>query len=363
MATKLKDAKLTSVDFVESGANQDAHFKLLKARDTKGKSFWELFKAFLKGQSAYSEEELQKAWCEEAQGAFLEESQAYTTVLKKSLDSILSNESLDQEDKYAMMQKSLNEFNQTIEASMEEWRNLNMSMGDITKAIQKEGEEEMKIDKSKLTAEELKQYEALAEKAKAEEDNEKKPDKEETPSPNKEKEKTHPQKEKTSEADPPVDEPKDDEDVDKECKNKVNKALEEEFAALKKNMEQLQKSTDMEEMRKIAKKYTLLGKKEEELADTLYQMKKSGQGTYDQYIALLDENLSMVEKGGMFAEIGKSGNSGAYVGSDVESKIQAAAAKIRKSNAELSEFDAIEKAWETHPELAVEYEKTYIERR
>lgn len=357
MATKLKDAELTSVDFVEAGANQDAHFKLLKARDTKGKSFWELFKAFLKGQSAYSEEELQKAWCEEAQGALLEEGQAYTDVLKKSLDRILSNESLDQEEKYALMQKSLNEFNGTIEASMEEWRNL--TMGDITKAIrkeEKEGEDEMKIDKSKLTAEELKQYEELTKKAAVEEEKD-------PPAAEPKTDESKSAEKKDTPADPKKTDTKKDEDVDKECKNKINKALEEEFAALKKNMEQLQKRTDMEEMRKIAKKYTLLGKKEEELADTLYQMKKSGQGTYDQYIALLDENLSLVEKGGLFDEIGKSGNSGAYVGSDVESKIKAAAAEIRKSNAELSEVDAIEKAWETHPELAAEYEKSYMERR
>lgn len=368
MATKLKDATLTSVDFVDRGANQDAHFKLLKRQEEqppKNKSAWELFKAFLKGKSAYSDEELKKSWQKQAQEVMQQERNLYTETLDKSMERILSDAELGLEEKYSMMQKSLTEFHSTMQASIEGWHNLirpteKEGAETMLKGEQKEGGEDMNIDKSKLTAEELAQYEALVKKAGTTQPEDNKPIE---------------KKSESKEQDPPAKEPKEgeepevgkksskDKNVCKSEEQKVEKAFEQEFNDLKQNMANLQKSHDMESMLQVAKKYTLLGKKEEELADTLYAMKKSGAETYDQYIALLDENLALVEKSGLFSEIGKSGNTGAYVGSNPESKIQAAAAELRKSNPDLSQYDAIEKAWEAHPELAEEYEKSYRERR
>ncbi len=361
MATKLKDAELTSVDFVGKGANQDAFFKLLKKQGgelPKGKSAWDLFKAFMKGESACSEEELRKDWHGKAQEEFCDARKAYMEALEKSMGSILENEGLGLEEKRSMLQKSLEEFSDTMGASIGEWHDMAKSIDgeSVEKAPKgdgKEGGKSMKIDKNKLTAEELAQYEALTKKASVE---------------GVEKAEEEEGKKKSTagqggEDDPPANEPTKEEEAEKGDQKKLEKAFDQEFADLKKNMEKLQKSHDMEEARQVAKKYTLLGKKEEDLAETLYEMKKSGSGTYDQYIALLDENLALVEKGGLFSEIGKSGNTGTFVGSDTESKIEAAAAEIRKSDPDMPYSASIAKAWEEHPDLAADYEKSYMERR
>lgn len=341
MATKVKDSELTSVDFVKSGANQDAHICLFKSNNQEPaeegimKSIWDRFRAFMGGTC--TEEEFQKSSIAKAKQQIKDENQLYTSVLKESMDSIILNDQLSSSEKYAMMRKSMNEFTATMDTAIEKWHSTDVSIGEIEKSLNfnsEEGEEKLKINKNNLSPAEQAQLDALLKKA-SEEENADFPPKN----------------------DPPADEPKDEGD------DKVEKAFQEEMEAMRKNMEALQKSNEMNELKNIAKKYGVLGKKEDELAETLYEMKKSGEATYNQYISLLDENLSLVEKGGLFSEIGKSGSNGAYVGSDAESKIEKAAVELRKSNPEMSHYEAIEKAWETHPELAAEYEKSYMERR
>lgn len=356
---KLKNAKLTSVDFVESGANQDADIMFFKSRPHEDletseeevmKSWWQKFKDFVTGETP-SEEAFEKSCIAKAKQTIKDENQLYTSVLKESMDSIVFNDNLSPEEKEGMMRKSLKEFTDTMDESIGKWSELTKSISDevITKAqnsqietieYQKEtrGEEEMKIDKSRFTAEELALYENLIAKGKMEE-------------------------EVCKEEVPPVKEAEKEEVEEVEEENPIEKALNAEMAELKKNMEAMEKANEIKGMAEIAKKYAPLGKKEEELAETLYEMKKSSQATYDQYVSLLDENLALVEKSGIFTEIGKSGNQGAYVGSSAEAKIESAAAEIRKSNANLSYFEAIEKAWEQNPELAAEYEKSYMEGR
>ena len=341
MATKVKDSELTSVDFVKSGANQDAHICLFKSNEPENegvmKGIWDRFKAFM-GGGAYSEEEFQKSSIAKAKQQIKDENQLYTSVLKESMDSIILNDQLSSSEKYAMMRKSMEEFNSTMDMAIDNWHSTDISIGEIAKSLNlnsEEGEVELKIDKSKLNAAEQAQLEALLKKAGED-------DKADFPPKN----------------DPPADEPKDDEGDDE-----VKKAFQAEMEAMRKNMEGLQKSNEMNELKNIAKKYGVLGKKEDELAETLYKMKKSSEETYNNYISVLDENLSLVEKGGLFSEIGKSGSHGAYVGTDPESKINAAAAELRKSNPGMSQHEAIEKAWEANPELAAEYEKSYMERR
>ena len=92
-------------------------------------------------------------------------------------------------------------------------------------------------------------------------------------------------------------------------------------------------------------------------------MKKSGDGVYNEYISVLDKSLDVLNKSGLFGEIGKSAYQSAptYGGiakSDAETKIDAIAADIMKSNPTMDRVQAIAKAWEEHPELAVEYENS-----
>lgn len=194
----------------------------------------------------------------------------------------------------------------------------------------------MKIDKSVFSATELAQYEALIAKAKVDPEAAGEEMEDEKPA--------FPPKKRTEKA-----EVEDMEDTKKSAAPEMTAALE--------RLEKLEKSIEMKEYTEIAKKYAPLGEKEDELASTLYSLKKSSPESYDAYIKVLDKSLGLVEKSGVFAEIGKSA-SGTTGGSTVD-KIESAADEIMKSDANLSRVQAIAKAWENHPELVKEYDAEY----
>lgn len=129
-----------------------------------------------------------------------------------------------------------------------------------------------------------------------------------------------------------------------------------EITAALERMEKLEKSIEMKEFTEIAKKYAPLGEKEEELAERLYDMKKSNPANYDAYVSILDKSLGMVEKSGLFAEIGKS-YSGSTAGGAV-SKADAKAKEIMKADPTKTYDEAIAKAWED-PALMAEYDAEY----
>ena len=190
----------------------------------------------------------------------------------------------------------------------------------------------IKIDKSVFTAEELAQYEALIAKGLVEDDESGLLDDDKQP------------KKKPFE--------KEGEKVVETAKSAVDPKL---TAALER-MESLTKSLEMKEHAEIAKKYAPLGENEEELAKSLYEMKKSSEENYNAYIAILDKSLAMVNKSGVFSEIGKSASGTAGT---VIDKVEAAADEIMKSDAGLSRAEAVAKAWTDHPEFVAEYEKEY----
>lgn len=119
----------------------------------------------------------------------------------------------------------------------------------------------------------------------------------------------------------------------------------------------LKKSFEMKEMTEVAKKYAPLGKKEDELAKTLYEMKKSSPANYDAYIKILDESLDYVTKSGLFTEIGKSAGGQGTANSAVE-KANAKAQDIMKADPNMDYTTAIAKAWED-PDLMAEYDAEY----
>lgn len=132
-----------------------------------------------------------------------------------------------------------------------------------------------------------------------------------------------------------------------------------EFAAALARLENLEKSIDMKEFTEIAKKYAPLGENEDELAKTLYDMKKSNEANYDAYVAVLDKSLDLVNKSGVFTEIGKSTSGTAGT---VLDKVEAAADEIQKSDATITREEAVAKAWIDHPEFVAEYEESYNKR-
>lgn len=203
----------------------------------------------------------------------------------------------------------------------------------------------MKIDKSVFTPEELAQYEALIAKAKV--DPEADPEEAgltdgELSTPPKKKPQENP------EGDGPEEKPPED--------NVGKKDTSPEMSAALKRLETLEKSIQMKEYTEIAKKYATLGENVEELAKSLYGMKQTGQENYDAYLSVLDKSLDLVNKSGVFAEIGKNA---AGVGDDVLAKVEAAADDIQKSDTSLDRVQAVAKAWENHPELVAEYERAY----
>lgn len=128
-----------------------------------------------------------------------------------------------------------------------------------------------------------------------------------------------------------------------------------ELTAALAEMQELKKSIEMREFTDIAKKYAPLGKKEDELAKTLYDLSKSSEENYKAFVAVLDESLGLVEKSGIFAEIGKSaGNAPA----GAEAKAVAKAQEIMKADPTMTYNAAIAKAWED-PAIMAEYDAEY----
>ena len=126
-------------------------------------------------------------------------------------------------------------------------------------------------------------------------------------------------------------------------------------------LEALEKQTEMASFRQIAKSYAPLGEKEEELAETLYSLKKSDENAYKSYVAILDKSLQLIEKSGLFAEIGKSasGSSGSNGTGGAVAKAEAKATEIMKADPSIGYTEAIAKAWED-PTLMAEYDSEYF---
>ena len=203
----------------------------------------------------------------------------------------------------------------------------------------------MKIDKSVFTPEELAQYEALIAKAKVD------PEADPEEAGLTDGELSTPPKKK------PQENPEGDGPEEKAPEDNVGKKdTSPEMSAALKRLETLEKSIQMKEYTEIAKKYAPLGENVEELAKSLYGMKQTGQENYDAYLSVLVKSLDLVNKSGVFAEIGKSV---AGVGDDVLAKVEAAADDIQKSDTSLDRVQAVAKAWENHPELVAEYERAY----
>lgn len=121
-------------------------------------------------------------------------------------------------------------------------------------------------------------------------------------------------------------------------------------AALVETLERLNKRLETEiakrednELMKVAAKYEIIG----ENADNTFKLLKSLKGTenYDLLIGTFDKVLAQVEKSGAFNEIGKSGYNSQAV------SIEKFAAQIRKADPSRTERQALDKAFQEHPEL------------
>ena len=106
----------------------------------------------------------------------------------------------------------------------------------------------------------------------------------------------------------------------------------------------------------IAKKYAIIGKKEEELVPMFKSLQAAGGTAYNDMIAVLDQAVDFVEKSGVFSEIGKSGHGFGAIGA-TEAKIDSIAKGYMEKDSTLGYATALAKAWEDNPELMDEYEE------
>lgn len=198
-------------------------------------------------------------------------------------------------------------------------------------------DEDMKIDKSKLTAEELAQLEAIEKKAGVTEDP--------APAATDPATATDPVSKQTTGTPAAADPAAEGDDI--------YKGLHPAVAAELKELRKRADAAEERELQSVAKKYEILGKKPDELVKTLKSLKSNGGTAYDDMIGILDASLAAVEKSGAFREIGKSGSGTP----DAWAQIEKHADEILKAAPTMTRAQAIDKACDQHPELVAEYEQ------
>ena len=411
MATKLKNLKVTKVDFVDDGANPDAHIRLYKSKDGtpeppqeaetgESPNFWKrLFTSIAKAFSANSEdfesalEEIEKSGAEsfgeklneEKNRKIADEIWDICYALQSSLCSILNDEELDGVSAGNAMKESLSEFDSVIIGAIEQWSNgkaasivakdnevtateLEMMKSvrarldeTIEKAVvvadgptetissEPKGESEMKIDKSKMTPAERAFFEEIEKRYGTDEGGEAQAG-ENTAA-------EAPQSTEAPATEAPAVEKKNtqseapkQEQTEDVYKN-IDPAIKAELESLKKFHE----DTEDKALHEVAKRYAIIGKTDEELFPVLKSLKAAGGTSYDDMIAVLDSAVETVEKSGAFTEIGKSG--GQQTDGAAWAKADAKAAEIMKSNNGVTKAQALDMVFQSDPELAAECEK------
>ena len=418
MATKLKNLKIRKVDFVDEGANPDAHIRMLKRRDGEtqtaeedhqkgtGSILKRLF-GFIGKAAGMNQEEIDSAIDEIQKGDSLSFNEKINEVknykiademwdtcyaLQSSLCSILNDEELDSTSTQTAMQESLDEFYAVVQESIKEWSSgksasivrkseevseaeleimksaverLNETIEKACKDTKKEkseedgsennekpkgDEEEMKIDKSKLTDAERAFLERIEKRCGVEEGDASGSGNvaaalaEQTPPPA-EQTVTKSAPEKSEET------PAGQEDGQDNIYKGLHPAVKAELESLKKFRE----DAEARELTEVAKRYAIIGKTEAELVPLFKNLRAAGGTAYNDMIAVLDQAVATVEKSGAFSEIGKSGHGSGAVGA-AEAKVEAIAKGYMEKDSSLDYASAMAKAWEDNPELMAEYE-------
>lgn len=433
MATKLKNLKIRKVDFVDEGANPDAHIRMLKRRDGETQTTEEdhkkgtgsILKKMLgfigkaagmnQGEIDSAVDEIQKGESvgfnekiiEAANRKVADEIWDTCYALQSSLCSILNDGELDSTGAATAMQESLDEFYAAAQDSVKEWscrnaagivrKNEEVSEVDLegmkaaverlNDSIRKAGgesgmgkdsgngeppekegnsgkggeskkepgnennqegdEEEVNIDKSKLTDAERVFLDSIEKRCSMKESREPSGQTQDAP----------------EQAESPWDSVsksagKASEEAQTESANSfdniykgLHPAVAEELSALKKFKEE----AEDRELEAVAEQYEIIGKKKEELVPVFKSLRAAGGTAYNDMIAVLDQVVATVEKSGAFSEIGKSGYGSGTVGA-AEAKIEAIAKGYMEKDPFLDYASARAKAWENNPELMDEYE-------
>lgn len=415
MATKLKNLKIRKVDFVDEGANPDAHIRMLKRKDGKGhtaeedgkKSASSLLKKMFNiiGKAAgMAQEEIDSAVDEIQKGDSLSFNEKINEVnnrkiademwdtcyaLQSSLCSILNDEEMDSSGSETAMQESLDEFYKVVQDSIKDWSSgksasivrkddelseaelkiMKTAVERLNESIKKavkvpdvsgpdnnesqEGEEnEMNVDKSKMTDAERAFLESIEKRYGTDENTDPgnggqaEPASIESVQTPEEPTVTKSAQAKTEET--PA---KQTEESDSIYKG-LHPAVKAELESLKKFRE----AAEDKELTEVAKKYAIIGKKPEELVPVFKNLKAAGGTAYNDMITVLDQTVETVEKSGAFFELGKSGHSGTTDGG-AWAEAEAKAVELMKSKTGLSKAQALDEVFTANPELAERCEK------
>lgn len=374
MATKLKNLHFIKVDAVDEGANQRADIVMRKAKDAEHGnddpepevSLFKRFLAWMKGESISATDIAKEATSFEQQISrdSLEEvsSEIWNVcyALRESLQSILYDTESDSVAKQTAFQESIQQFVGActgytplwsagklagLKKANEEPVDIGMVEKDrgrldemIAKNNSRKGEpEEMaKIDKSKMTPEEVAAYDAIIAKYSVEDE----------------------EMEDVAKA-AETEEKEDENDDDSVAKSSASKDAAEVYKGmindLRKEIATLKDNALNTELASVAKKYESLGKKQDEMIETLKKAKRAG--VYDDVIAAYDAALEAQEASGIFEEIGKSREGGSGNDGGAIAKAKAAVAELRKSNPALTEAQALDQVLLNDPELMKEYDR------
>ena len=412
VATKLRNLKIKKVDFVDEGANPDADIKMRKKKDKEepknSSSILKKLFGFIGKAAGMNQEEIDSAVAEIQKGDSISFSEKVNEVnnqkicdeiwdigyaLQSSLCSILNDDELDSTSAAAAMQESLDEFYAVVQESIRKWSSGRSAS--IVKKNEDISEAELEIMKSAVE-----RLNETIEKAAKEESEKEEPDNNQKPKGEEKEMGMKIDKSKLTDAErvfleniekrygvdegdntvdggasapleqllPPVStEPTVVKSVTQPVPNVVASVVQTEepdsiykglHPAVRAELESLKKfreDAEARELTEVAKRYVIIGKKEEELVPMLKSLKAAGGTAYSDMIAVLDQAVAAVEKSGVFSEIGKSGH-GSNAAGAAEAKIETIAKGYMEKDSSLDYTAAVAKAWEDNPELMSEYE-------
>lgn len=411
MATKLKNLKIRKVDFVDQGANPDAHIRMLKRRDgetqtaeedhKKGTAILKRLFGFIGKAAGMNQEEIDSAIDEIQKGDSLSFNEKINEVnnykiademwdtcyaLQSSLCSILNDEDMDSTSTQTAMQESLDEFYAVVQESIKEW-----SSGKSASIVRKSEElSEAELEIMKSSVERLNETIEKACKDAKKEKSEDEPNNNENPKGDEEEMGMKIDKNKLTDAERAFLE-----SIEKRCgveegdntgnsgsvatlasaeqevtksapekseetpagqeggQDNIYKGLHPAVRAELEGLKKFREDAEARELAEVAKRYAIIGKTEAELVPLFKSLRSAGGTAYNDMIAVLDQAVATVEKSGAFSEIGKSGHG--TVGA-AEAKIEAIAKGYMEKDSSLDYASAMAKAWEDNPELMAEYE-------
>jgi hypothetical protein len=411
MATKLKNLKITKVDFVDDGANPEAHIRLFKSKDgvepphdegaEKKPNIWKrLITAITKAAGSETDtselesviDDIQKSSesfgeriAEVKNRKIADEIWDICYALQSSLCSILNDEDMDGTSAATAMQESLDEFSEFTKEAISQW-----SSGKATNIVKKEEVTASDLAMMKSIRNRLDDTIEKAEKAQEElgAEDPKKKDQNKKQNDAKGAEEMKIDKSKLTPAElaflqsiekrygeeegagaegvtPPAQntDPTPATGVGKantpaqgtDGGEDIYKGMHPAVRAELENLKKFREATEERELEGVAKKYEIIGKKKEELVPVLKNLKAAGGTAYTDMIAVLDGAVAAVEKSGAFTEIGKSGGAGTTDGA-AWLKAETQAAEVMKSK-NVTKAQALDEVFQNDPELAAECEK------